>query len=190
MLYIKFQGNQPRGYGEEDFLRFSPYMDMAAILVIRPVPYEQPINLPLAGSCRWNLIKIGQAVSKNKSIENVNEHLILVTFGQGYWMTLAFGIQTGAWNTFFRITDYHCLRKIQCFTFFHSKAQRTKFDLDQNGSRSTQGHHLNKFGSTRLPNVTWPIHKLPLFSKNAIFHLFLIQIPKAPNLMKNGSRST
>ena len=32
MLYTKFCGNRPVGSGEEDFLRFLPYMGMAAIL--------------------------------------------------------------------------------------------------------------------------------------------------------------
>ena len=34
MLLTKFNGNRPAGSGEEDFLRFLPYMGMAAILVI------------------------------------------------------------------------------------------------------------------------------------------------------------
>ena len=33
MLHTKFQGRQPFGSGEEDFLRFLPFMDIAAILV-------------------------------------------------------------------------------------------------------------------------------------------------------------
>ena len=34
MLHTKFLGNRPAGSGEEDFLRFLPYMGMAAILVM------------------------------------------------------------------------------------------------------------------------------------------------------------
>ena len=34
MLHTKFRGNRPAGSGEEDFLRFLPYMGMAAILVM------------------------------------------------------------------------------------------------------------------------------------------------------------
>ena len=34
MLHTKFQGNQLGGSGEEDFLRFLPYMGVAAILVM------------------------------------------------------------------------------------------------------------------------------------------------------------
>ena len=33
MLHMKFQGHRLFGSGEEDFLRFLPYMGMAAILV-------------------------------------------------------------------------------------------------------------------------------------------------------------
>ena len=34
MLHTKFHGNRFAGSGEEDFLRFLPYMGMAAILVM------------------------------------------------------------------------------------------------------------------------------------------------------------
>ena len=34
MLHTKFHGNRPAGSGEEDCLRFLPYMSMAAILVM------------------------------------------------------------------------------------------------------------------------------------------------------------
>ena len=34
MLHIKFQGHPSIGSGEEDFLRFLPYMGMAAMLVM------------------------------------------------------------------------------------------------------------------------------------------------------------
>ena len=34
MLHTKFQGHRSSGSGEEDFLRFLPYMGMAAILVM------------------------------------------------------------------------------------------------------------------------------------------------------------
>ena len=35
MLHTKFQGHRSIGSGEEDFLRFLPYMGMAAMLVMR-----------------------------------------------------------------------------------------------------------------------------------------------------------
>ena len=34
MMHTKFQGHRPFGSGEEDFLRFLPYMGMAAILIM------------------------------------------------------------------------------------------------------------------------------------------------------------
>ena len=34
MLHAKFQDHSTSGFGEEDFLRFLPYMGMAAILVM------------------------------------------------------------------------------------------------------------------------------------------------------------
>ena len=36
MLHTKFQGHGSIGSGEEDFLRFLPYMGMAAMLVMWP----------------------------------------------------------------------------------------------------------------------------------------------------------
>ena len=36
MLHTKFQGHWSMGSGEEDFLRFLPYMGMAAMLVMWP----------------------------------------------------------------------------------------------------------------------------------------------------------
>ena len=41
MLHTKFQGYRPFDSGEEDFLKFLPYMGMAAILVMWPGPFEQ-----------------------------------------------------------------------------------------------------------------------------------------------------
>ena len=41
MLHTKIQDHRPFGSGEEDFLRFLPYMGMVAILVMWPGPFEQ-----------------------------------------------------------------------------------------------------------------------------------------------------
>ena len=72
MLYTKFQGKQPSGSGEEDFLRFLPYMGMAAILVMWPGRNIQTFFTPLSRGCIWNLIEIGPIVSEEKSFENVD----------------------------------------------------------------------------------------------------------------------
>ena len=49
MLHTKFRGNRPAGSGEEDFLRFLPYMGVAAICDLDhlyklsfPLPKEAP----------------------------------------------------------------------------------------------------------------------------------------------------
>ena len=49
MLHTKFQGHRSIGSGEEDFLRFLPYMGMAAILVMSPRPFEQFFIPPIPG---------------------------------------------------------------------------------------------------------------------------------------------
>ena len=41
MIHTKFQGHRSIGSGEEDFLRFLPYMGMAAILFMWPDLFEQ-----------------------------------------------------------------------------------------------------------------------------------------------------
>ena len=39
ILHAKFQDHRTSGSGEEEFLRFLPYMDMVAILVMLPGPF-------------------------------------------------------------------------------------------------------------------------------------------------------
>ena len=41
MLHTKFQGHWSIGSGEEDFLRFLPYMGMADLVAIGPVVSEE-----------------------------------------------------------------------------------------------------------------------------------------------------
>ena len=55
------------------FEGFLPYMGVAAILVMRPGPFEQIFNLLLPGCYIWNLIEIGPAVSEEKSFEKVDD---------------------------------------------------------------------------------------------------------------------
>ena len=49
MLHTNFQGHWPFGSGEDDFLRFLPYIGVAAILVMRPGPFKQIFVLPSHG---------------------------------------------------------------------------------------------------------------------------------------------
>ena len=72
MLHTKFQGHRSIGSGEEDFLRFLPYMGMAAILVMWPEPFEQFFVPPIPGGYIWNLVTIGPVVSEEKSFEIVD----------------------------------------------------------------------------------------------------------------------
>ena len=70
MLHTNFQDLRPFG-SREDFLRFLPYMGMAAILVMWPAPVEQNF-IPLSHEgYPWNLASIGPAISKEKKFENV-----------------------------------------------------------------------------------------------------------------------
>ena len=72
MLHTKFQGHWSTGSGEEDFLRFLPYMGMAAMMVMWPRPFEQFFFPKGPGGCIWNLVAIGPVVSEEKSFEIVD----------------------------------------------------------------------------------------------------------------------
>ena len=41
MLHTKIQGHQSFVFGEEDFKKFLPYMNVAAILLMWPGPFDQ-----------------------------------------------------------------------------------------------------------------------------------------------------
>ena len=74
MLHTKFQGHRSIGSEEEDFLRFLPYIGMAAILVKWPWPFEQ-FCVPLTpGGYIWNLVTIGPVVSEDELFEIVDWH--------------------------------------------------------------------------------------------------------------------
>ena len=72
MLHTKFQGHWSIGSGEEDFLRFLPYMGMAAMLVMWPSSFEQLFFPKGPEGCIWNLVAIGPVVSEKKSFEIVD----------------------------------------------------------------------------------------------------------------------
>ena len=57
---------------EKIFEGFLTYMGMAAILVTRPRPREQPFVLLSHGCFIWNLTSTGPVVSENKMFENVD----------------------------------------------------------------------------------------------------------------------
>ena len=126
------------------FLRFLPYMGIVAKLFLRPGPFEQIFNLPLPGCCIWNLIEIGPPVSKEKLFETVNTlDLFYLWYSQRYKKHLL---------------TYHRLPLFWKNTMFHlfsnQKPKLPNLTFTKNKSRSTQGHHLNKLGSTRWPNAT------------------------------------
>ena len=58
MLRTKFQSHPAIGSGEGDFLRFLPYMGMAAILVMWPGPFEQFFNFETLGCNNFQKIII------------------------------------------------------------------------------------------------------------------------------------
>ena len=72
MLHTKFQGNWLSGSGEEDFLRFSTYICMAAILVMWPGPFDFYVILISHEGFIWNIILISLVVPKKKDLKKIN----------------------------------------------------------------------------------------------------------------------
>ena len=68
MKHTKFQDHQPFGSREEDFLRFLPYMGLAAMW---PVPLEQTFVPPSHRSSIWNLTLTDPVVSEEKMLKSV-----------------------------------------------------------------------------------------------------------------------
>ena len=67
MLHTKFQGHQPIASGEEDFLRFLPYMGMVAMLVKWPNSFLYIFIPILLQAFIWTLVPNRQTVyEKNK----------------------------------------------------------------------------------------------------------------------------
>ena len=86
MLHTKFQGHRSIGSGEEDFLRFLPYMGMAAMWSCDPThlyKFSFPFSLKLSYEL-W--FQIAQLFLRKTSF-NFD---ISVTFDQGQRMTLTF----------------------------------------------------------------------------------------------------
>ena len=68
-MHTKFQGYRLFGSGEEEFLRFLPYMDTAAILVMWPGSFEQTFVPPSHKSSVWKLTLIIPVVSEEKMLK-------------------------------------------------------------------------------------------------------------------------
>ena len=87
---------------------------------------------------------------------------IWVTLDQGQWMTLTFDIHIGSCtylvNCIYQLW-HHRLQwflKNPLFYLFPIQMQKgPNLTLPLNRSTSTQGHHLNKLGSTRAPDAAY-----------------------------------
>ena len=86
MLHTNFEGHRPFGSGEEDCLRFLPYMGMAAILVVWPRRFEQTFVPPSHGGSTWNFASIGLVVSKEifENVDNTHTHTHIRTHTHTY----------------------------------------------------------------------------------------------------------
>ena len=104
MLHTNFQGDRPSSSRKKDFLRFLPYMGMAAILVMWPGPFEQTFVPPSHGGLKFGFNRPSSFLGKE-----VLKCWIWVTLDQGQWMTLAFDIYVGL-----------CTHLVKCiYQFWH-----------------------------------------------------------------------
>ena len=83
MQHTKFQGHQPIGSSEEDFLRVLPYMGMVTILVMWPRPFEQTFVPQSHGDSIWNLASIGPEVSEEKMFKECGSQEVMTYHAQG-----------------------------------------------------------------------------------------------------------
>ena len=147
MLHTKFQGHRSIGSGEEDFLRFLPYMGMAAILVMWPEPFEQLLVPPIPGGYIWNLVTIGPVVSEEKSFEIVDGRRTTTDDGRRRTTEPAYTISSpGAFGS-------GELKKAQTKTNVSTKFKQT------NEGQSDQGLHKSTLlwmsYRTRHPSSSW-----------------------------------
>ena len=74
MLHTKFRRNRPASSGEEDFLRFLPYMGVVAILVMLPASCHQIFFSLYLKAFTQNLVQISTVVSEKIQFEFLYVH--------------------------------------------------------------------------------------------------------------------
>ena len=69
MLYTKIQPQTFLGSWEKGFLSVLTYMGMSVSLFKSAKPFKQTVNILLTEGPMWNLVKIAQAISENKTFK-------------------------------------------------------------------------------------------------------------------------
>ena len=118
MLHANFQGHRLFDSREENFLRFLPYIAMAAILVMWYKPFIYSLSFPIPCRLHVKFGFISLAVSKEKKLENVESGWPWTKVNEWPWPL----IFTASSN--FDIIDYKSFWKIHRFTFFPYKSIR------------------------------------------------------------------
>ena len=153
-------------------------MGIAATFVMRPGPFNK-LSLPHPKEAPYEIwLQSALWLLRNRSLKILN----LSDLDQGQSMALTFVthklhvlISLTA-STNFYIIDYKSFWKIHCFNFFPYKSIGDQIWPCHDRSRSTQGHHLNKRGSTRVPNAAYKRSRSSAFwfQSRRIFHVFTI----------------
>ena len=74
MLYTKYEGNRPAGFGEEEFYKvFTIYGHGGHLGHMRPRPFEEIFILSTHKSSTWNLALMGLAASQQKMFESLSD---------------------------------------------------------------------------------------------------------------------
>ena len=107
-------------------------MDIAAILVMWPRQFEDAFVPLFQGGSTWNLASIGIVVIEEKTFKNIESE----RFGQSHWMTLTFSTHK---------TSCIQLNVVDC--------------IYQLWYQTTIGHHLNKLGTTWVPNAAYQLSR-------------------------------
>ena len=142
---------------------------------LNPIFYPNSFNQSIIGpvSLTWVLrICYNQRLLRKRSLKILN----LIELDQGQWMTLTFGTHKASCTHFSFlhlptfISEYNSFWKIHCFNFFlYGGIQDQIWSCHKIGhvqpyrSWSTLGHHLNKLGSTRVPDAEYQVPRSSAF---------------------------
>ena len=132
MLHTKFQGHWSVGSGEEDFLRFLPYMGMAAILVMWPNSFVFIFIPILLQAFIWTLVPNCPPVFEKNKFELWNlsdlwprsKNDFDLEYSPNFMNLFSWMLQASL-----RPKAAIVSKKYIIFTFSHIKAYVTKFDL-------------------------------------------------------------
>ena len=164
MLHTKFQGHWCFGSGEEDFLRFLPYIGMAAILVMWPGPFEQTFVPPSHADSIWNLVSISLVVSEEKMFEEYGRQTdgwwrptYPISSSMSLWLRLAKNTLAQILKRWLALNQLHHERKLKTSenssNFAHWMCQKIQSEAKIRYSDSIRAE-IGKIYTLKMMNVS------------------------------------